>query len=670
MFLLALFGCAGDGAPTGQSKPPTRDSATDSGEVDLDGDGFAEGDCDDGDPAVYPGAAEHCDGADEDCDGAVDEDATDAAAWFTDADGDGFGDPDVSTRACDAPSGSVGDATDCDDGDAAVHPGGVERCDTEADDDCDGAANEADAEDALDWRPDADGDGFGDASATPMWSCVQPADLVADPSDCDDADPEIRPTARDVCNDGMDQDCTGADKRCADTGVVDATDRADMTLLGDGMSPYQYLAAVVAGDVDGDGAADLAISTTADRGDDGVNYAGLVAVVSDFTSLGAEVVTLDHALRVEATSGATFFGSTVLLDADVDADGSADLVVGAAGADLGLENQGAVYVFRGPIASDLTEADAFATLTGELEGDMFATEIRPGDFDGDGVTDLAFGTPYQNTNGMWAGAMYVMFGPVAEGPVQSAAGADRYARGQTDWRFGLPLSAADLDDDGLDDLVVGAIYEVSGGQYGAVHVYTGATILGAAGDLGEGDLRIQGSGAHFGVGLDAAHDLDGSGKPDIVVSVDSLSSGFSPGQSYLFFDPATSGTLTWTDADVTLDSPCVSCFDGDGGGMGDVNGDGFDDVMFVTPGDEQGGSAWLFYGPISPDLGAHTDADAQFVGRDGEVEYLGRRAGGNRTFDLGDVNADGFDDFMLPAIYDADDGWPDQIMLFYGAAGP
>lgn len=666
MLLLALFGCAGDGAPVGESRPRTHDSAPDSGELDLDGDGFGEGDCDDGEPAVHPGAAEHCDGVDEDCDGVVDEDATDATTWYVDADGDGFGDADVSTRACAAPSGSVGDATDCDDGDAAVNPGGVERCDTEADDDCDGASNEADAEDALDWRSDADGDGFGDASATPTWSCMQPGDLVADASDCDDADPEIRPTARDVCNDGIDQDCTGADKRCADRGVVDATDRADVTLLGDGMLPYQYLAAVVAGDVDGDGAADLAISTIADRSDDGVNDAGLVAIVPDVTSLGTEIVTLDHALRVEATSGSTFFGSTVLLDADVDADGAADLVVGALSADLGVENQGAVYMFRGPITSDLTEADAFATLTGELEDDRFATEIRPGDFDGDGLTDLAFGTPYQSTNGTEAGALYVMFGPVTEGPQQSAAGADRYARGQADWRFGWPLSAADLDGDGLDDLAVGAISE----DTGAVHVYTGASMLAAAGDLGEGDLRIEGSGPGFGVGLDAAHDLDGSGTPDIVVSVSSLSSGFSPGQSYLFFDPRTSGTLTWTEADVTLDSPCVSCFNGDGGGMGDVNGDGFDDLMFVTPGDDEGGSAWLFYGPISPDLRALTDADAQFVGREGEVEYLGRRSSGNRTFDFGDVNADGFDDFLLPAIYDAADGWPDQIMLFYGAAGP
>jgi hypothetical protein len=83
------------------------------------------GDCDETDAAVFPGAAEACDGSDNDCDGVTDEDdAVDADPWYADADGDGFGwfyDPAV--LACSRPTGYVADNTDCDDGDAAVYPG-------------------------------------------------------------------------------------------------------------------------------------------------------------------------------------------------------------------------------------------------------------------------------------------------------------------------------------------------------------------------------------------------------------------------------------------------------------------------------------------------------------------------------------------------------------------
>jgi hypothetical protein len=102
-------------------------------------------DCDDSDSSVHPGATEVCNGADEDCDTVADDNAVDALRWWSDADGDTYGDASmVPIQACDAPTGLVNNNLDCDDSDAAIHPDATEVCNG-TDDDCDGAVNEGGA---------------------------------------------------------------------------------------------------------------------------------------------------------------------------------------------------------------------------------------------------------------------------------------------------------------------------------------------------------------------------------------------------------------------------------------------------------------------------------------------------------------------------------------------
>ncbi len=125
--------------------------------------GYAEqdGDCDDRDAESHPGAVEVCDGADNDCDGVTDPDsAADAGTWYADSDGDGYGDAASSTAACAAPSGHTGDATDCDDTDAATSPGAEEVCGDGIDNDCSGAPDDdATCDATITERFCSDGDG-------------------------------------------------------------------------------------------------------------------------------------------------------------------------------------------------------------------------------------------------------------------------------------------------------------------------------------------------------------------------------------------------------------------------------------------------------------------------------------------------------------------------------
>ncbi len=163
-------------------------------------------DCDDADAAINPAAAEICDGLDNNCDGQVDIGATDAATWYLDADGDGYGNSRVSAEECTAPAGYLADATDCDDVNRSTYPGAAEYCDG-VDNNCDGNIDESTALDASIWYTDSDGDGYGNAGSTQR-ACSQPSAAVANSTDCDDSTTFSYPGAPESC-DTEDNDCDG-----------------------------------------------------------------------------------------------------------------------------------------------------------------------------------------------------------------------------------------------------------------------------------------------------------------------------------------------------------------------------------------------------------------------------------------------------------------------------
>ena len=179
--------------------------------ADQDADGFpACEDCDDTVASTNPIAVEICDGADNDCDGTVDEDdAVDTQTWYADGDGDGFGDAASTVDACQAPSGFIADATDCDDGDGAIHPNATEGCDG-LDNDCDGWTDDMDPDvtGTTTFYADSDGDGYG-GQQFQQDACIAPSGYVTNDSDCDDLDSASYPGGTEIC-DGADNDCDHA----------------------------------------------------------------------------------------------------------------------------------------------------------------------------------------------------------------------------------------------------------------------------------------------------------------------------------------------------------------------------------------------------------------------------------------------------------------------------
>lgn len=178
--------------------------------ADEDADGYTiDIDCNDTDASINPGASEVCNGVDDNCNGDVDEGV--GTMWYADADGDGFGNTDVTVISCDAPVGYIADNTDCNDDNAGINPGAAEVCNG-IDDNCNGSVDEDLLYDV--WYADADGDGFGDAAMAVTTCDGAPIGYVADNTDCNDGNVLINTGAIEICN-GIDDNCNGL----ADEGI-------------------------------------------------------------------------------------------------------------------------------------------------------------------------------------------------------------------------------------------------------------------------------------------------------------------------------------------------------------------------------------------------------------------------------------------------------------------
>ena len=617
---------------------------------DADGDGYStcDEDCDDSPDSggdANPGATEVCDGLDNDCDGDADSGAVDVETWYGDADEDGWASESDVTEACDQPEGYMAVPAsavyDCDDSDGAIHPEADEVCDEE-DNDCDSDVDE-DAIDAVVYYIDADGDGWGTDDYS-LESCDPLKGLADQLGDCDDTDGAVNPDAVEVCDDGIDNDCDAVG--CSPEGTVTAAD-SDVIYYGDEADDHAGQDVAIAGDVDGDGSLDLLIAAKHED-TDSTDKTGAAFLV--FGPIEAGTMELNEANTAMFKGADTDDKLQVVAGAgDVDADGFADVLIGGGDVDYsGVSNRGAAYLFSGQdlALGQYATTDAVARLFGTTSNDKAGTGLAGGDVNNDESSDLLIGTPKRDDSSTDMGAVYIIRGPVTGLIGLDTDYDDILTTEDGEDEAGDSVASADVDGDGVADILVGAPgYDESGNDHGAIYVALGPV----SSDLyleDDADAIIIGPTNNDFVGEAAAAvgDTDGDGYAELLIGAPQYDDTNDQGAAWLY--TYADGTVLLSSADATI----IGDYNDTNLGVsvsipGDVDGDGKDDLLIGAKGSDdtadKAGSAYLFYGPVS---GSYSGADADLSWRgDARDDELGTSVTG------GDLDGDGFADIVVGA---------------------
>ena len=438
------------------------------------------------------------------------------------------------------------------------------------------------------------------------------------------------------------------------------------------------------------------------------------------------------------------FGSSVASIGDLDGDGVSDLVVGAPWDDDGGANHGAIWVLfmtpDGNVKSHQKISDSEGSFGGKLdENDYFGLSMTsPGDLDGDGVSDLVVGAPWDDDGGNERGAIWVLF-MTPNGNVKSYQKISDIQGGFTGGlengsQFGFSLtslqdidgdkvselvvtgpdegiwvlflasngtvkshkkisygeigsngnsfagnffsssvaSLGDLDGDGISDLAIGAPFFDDGGfRSGAVWVL----FLNSDGSLksnvkisntdgAEGDLIGLDSNDKFGSSVNSPGDLDGDGFPDLIVGADSDEGGGAVWVLFLNTDGSLKADLGINNTNWNA-SDTIDNFGSSVNSPGDLDSDGVTDLIVGAPLDDDGGSG-------------HGAIWVQFLNADGTVRTFQKVSDtegdftgsldrndrfGSSVASSGDLDGDGIIDLVVGAPYD-DDGGPDRGALW------
>ncbi len=327
------------------------------------------------------------------------------------------------------------------------------------------------------------------------------------------------------------------------------------------------------------------------------------------------------------SSGSSF--GYAMVAGDFNSDGRTDLVVGAP---THTTSTGRAYIFYNDSSFQSGAAEANLIITGEAQDSRFGNSFAVGDFNSDGKTDLVVGAYNYNS---YTGRAYIFY---CDGSIPSiAASADKIITGEsTSDYFSYSLLSEDFNGDNKDDLVVGALtYNSATGR--AYVFYNDGTIPTSAASA---DLIISGEGVsnNFGISL-AACDINSDGKADLIIGADRYNTY--TGRVYVFYNDGTMPTSAAT-ADFIINGATTSQAFGDRLAVGDLNDDGRSDLIVVAIQDTSySGRIYIFYGSTTMPTVA-SSADLSIVGEAGS--WFGW------ALSTGDYNNDGRDDLAVGAF--------------------
>jgi len=353
------------------------------------------------------------------------------------------------------------------------------------------------------------------------------------------------------------------------------------------------------------------------------------------------------------------FGFSVASAGDVNGDGFSDVIVGAYLFDNGETDEGRAYVYHGS-ASGLSTTPNWTAESNQANAWFGWSVASAGDVNGDGFSDVIVGARLFDNGETDEGRAFVYHG--------SAAGLGTTPNwtaesNQVNAQFGVSVaSAGDVNGDGFSDVIVSApLFDNGETNEGRAYVYHGSAS--GLSTTANWTAESNQAGAQFGFSVASAGDVNGDGFSDVIVGAPRFDNGETDeGRAYVYHGSASglSTTANWT----AESNQAGAQFGFSVASAGDVNGDGFSDVIvgayLFDNGETDEGRAYVYHGSavglgITPNWTAESNqVGAQF---------------GWSVASAGDVNGDGFSDVIVGArLFDNPQTNEGRAFVYHGSA--